>query len=1271
MNSSRVVAAAILLLAGGLAAGARVYGDDLPANAADGMVDASSVVNTGHWAAEVGRNGTVRSFIIPFQLPTLGSGNGFNGADLRLNLYANSAVGYNADVYGLARVSDTSDFVVADFFLGASDETATLIQGDLFTPSSGTGITNTDDAGDTALTDWLNLQYNSGTNAGKFVFLRVNPDATPGAGVNYYNVLSQNAGGATERPLITYTEAVYDPPPPPEIGVIGLSGNEITNGDVSPSTPDGTDFGALDLHDNAISRTFTVTNSGSLALNLVGSPRVAVSGPQASDFTVTAQPAYTVPSNGVVTFTLRFLPLASGTRQATISIANNDADENPFTFAVQGTGVFNVAAYPYRAQVQFCGYGRDEKLTNFPALVVLGAAITNFSYGGFLDPSGGDLRFTDASQTRLLRHEVETWNTGGSSFVWVRVPELVGSTTTVWALWGNPAQTNAPAFTTNGETWAESYVGVWHLGETSGEFRDSTAQNPGTLVDTNASSTRATNSLIGQGIRFVGAEDDFIEIANEANFKLASDLTLLVWAKGLSGNAWAPWISKNGEATGYALRRRGAAAPAAPDWCTRGASNGEQNGPTIDATAWHFVAGTLSGGSTKTKRLFIDGAVAAEATNVTGSILDNSEKLHIGGRTNPAAYWGGVIDEVRVSSVARSTNWVWAEYLNSGSNSVFNLYGAVSGGPEIAVLGTNLAEIADGSGTPATADGTDFGPVTLATGGYRDRVFTITNSGNMTLVLAGSPIVTVGGAAAADYSVIAGPTLTNLAVGQTATFTVRFQPGATGARAATVSLGHNDVDENPYTFAVSGTGVFDPDIYASHLPLQFCGYGRDETLTNFPALVVLGTHITGFSYDQFLSATGGDLRFSDGAQTSLLNFEIESWDTNGSSYVWVQVPALNGTNTTIHAYWGNPAETTLPAYATNGATWAERYAGVWHLAETSGSTRDSTPNGLTGYPSNGVTQEADGQINGADYFSGTDSRTTFGTPAVLNNLTNNFTVSAWIRPDVLGGNRIIFGAHWASLNGWSLRLAGAQPAIERLGPTLVYNSGVSVTAAEWVAVSAAYDTDNDVTFFLNGDPVATVTGAAPASVATQPWSIGANAADYFNGMIDEVQVSQVVRSTNWIWAAYRNSSADGNFTCYGEVEGPEPPAGDSDGDGLPDEWELLYGLDPNSSNAPTSNADTDWMTDQEEYFADTNPTNTSSVFPLVTQSNAPFGTFVLVVNPSSTGRVYGVRWTTNLVVNPQVWTLYGAEKTGTGSAVTFSVTNDLPGRTYRTGVRLP
>jgi hypothetical protein len=92
--------------------------------------------------------------------------------------------------------------------------------------------------------------------------------------------------------------------------------------------------------------------------------------------------------------------------------------------------------------------------------------------------------------------------------------------------------------------------------------------------------------------------------------------------------------------------------------------------------------------------------------------------------------------------------------------------------------------------------------------------------------------------------------------------------------------------------------------WLARMKSTFSGYRGQETLTNFPVLVVLHTNRAGFAYDQFASANGHDLRFADENSVEL-NYEIDEWNPGGTSYVWVQLPRLGGTNTTLWAYWKN------------------------------------------------------------------------------------------------------------------------------------------------------------------------------------------------------------------------------------------------------------------------------------------------------------------------------------------------------------------------------
>ncbi len=91
---------------------------------------------------------------------------------------------------------------------------------------------------------------------------------------------------------------------------------------------------------SATAVTFTIENTGNAILNLTGSPIVSISGTNASEFTITqSSTASSVPASGTTTFTIVFSPATSGTKTATISIASNDANENPYTISVSGTGL--------------------------------------------------------------------------------------------------------------------------------------------------------------------------------------------------------------------------------------------------------------------------------------------------------------------------------------------------------------------------------------------------------------------------------------------------------------------------------------------------------------------------------------------------------------------------------------------------------------------------------------------------------------------------------------------------------------------------------------------------------------------------------------------------------------------------------------------------------------------------------------------------------------------------------------------------------------------
>jgi hypothetical protein len=313
-----------------------------------------------------------------------------------------------------------------------------------------------------------------------------------------------------------------------------------------------------------------------------------------------------------------------------------------------------------------------------------------------------------------------------------------------------------------------------------------------------------------------------------------------------------------------------------------------------------------------------------------------------------------------------------------------------------------------------------------------------------------------------------------------------------------------------------------------------------ETLTNFPVLVVLSNTPagSGFSYADFLTPPYGDLRFSTTTNGTPLNYEVETWNTNGNSFIWVQVPAVTDATTTIWAFWGKGA--TLPVSATNGATWSNAYLGVWHMATNTSAMTDSSTN-RRGSAVSGTIATVPGMGGNACDF----------TPTAYFSASNNFpalatsyTVSAWINMDANASNFMgIVGAY--NNNNFILALTGTVRYLSFFD-TAWRTSSNTLPSGAWKHVGYTRSSTTGV-FYVNGTRVFAVTNAVASALGglLQIGNAGSTWINPFDGRIDEVQVSSVDRSSNWMSAAYL-SLANSAFVTYGNSDNGGRPVVSND-----------------------------------------------------------------------------------------------------------------------------
>ena len=347
--------------------------------------------------------------------------------------------------------------------------------------------------------------------------------------------------------------------------------------------------------------------------------------------------------------------------------------------------------------------------------------------------------------------------------------------------------------------------------------------------------------------------------------------------------------------------------------------------------------------------------------------------------------------------------------------------------------------------------------------------------------------------------------------------------------------------DTPYESAV------DTGDYAHSLDITFDNYTGSETLTNFPALVQLSeAGLPDFLYSQFSSTNGWDLRFTMQGENNLLNYEIEDWSTGGTSFVWVRIPAFTN-NTTITAYWGNPSAPDVePFYAASGGVWDDTFRGVWHLDETNYPYSDSTwnlRNGTTGTQPGHV---ATGLIGPSPNFSGGNFKIDVPYTAALN--PGTYSISFWARVDGAAGTyrspvtsrrggppQQGYIAYALNNNTWSY-WQGTGTAWANVG-------GPAVTVGQVAHITMTYD-GSQMRHYFNGLSYGPTTAGLQANNA-YPLRFGAGGTEgggnyWFDGLVDEVRVSRVVRSHDWHDASYANVSDYANFTTFGDVQGPAP-----------------------------------------------------------------------------------------------------------------------------------
>ncbi|MFX1416150.1 MAG: LamG-like jellyroll fold domain-containing protein, partial [Promethearchaeota archaeon] len=344
----------------------------------------------------------------------------------------------------------------------------------------------------------------------------------------------------------------------------------------------------------------------------------------------------------------------------------------------------------------------------------------------------------------------------------------------------------------------------------------------------------------------------------------------------------------------------------------------------------------------------------------------------------------------------------------------------------------------------------------------------------------------------------------------------------------------------------------------------------DGNLVDFPVFIDISD--SDLRNTDKVQADGDDILFvSNGV---VLAHEMEIFDqvynsTHARLVAWVKANLSSTVDTTITMYYGNPV---VGSQENPSEVWASGFVGVWHLDESlsgaEGEILDSTSNDNDGYSRGSMDSldSIDSKLGRGFELDGIDDFLVVPDSISLDSVADRGTIETWINwVDSSDGRyqRIMVSSNrfrWPS----STHNDGFEWGVQPDGDNFFYPWGGDQPNFNLVAnpfingiwhqvtVTLDYSLGN-VKIYLDGNPLTWTTEDVPTYwmqlASLDDWFWGGTTEPYHRGdqcmagMLDEIRVSEVVRSAAWIATEYNNqNNPNGFYTVGSETAKPTSEA---------------------------------------------------------------------------------------------------------------------------------
>lgn len=311
--------------------------------------------------------------------------------------------------------------------------------------------------------------------------------------------------------------------------------------------------------------------------------------------------------------------------------------------------------------------------------------------GNVFNTNGNDIIFTSSNCLTNLYHQVEKYDPStGELICWIRLPILSYSVNTIISMYfGNP---NIVSTTSSSNTWTGDYSSVLHLSDSPlnsiPQMIDGSGNlNSGTCLGT-MSSTNSVNGKIASAILFDEIDDGIVL----SDFDYTSSFTISFWLNlsEATGNSYqylfshGNFMTYNSLSIYFGEESLGITADRKmlknifQDSNDSPSTSGLDGGNTYVDGNWHYY--TFVVGNSGSAIVYVDAVQTASLSYLGGNSYDPASNIYIGSRSDLSSsrFFGGKIDEFRILSVPRSSDWIATEFTNQNNATSNFTLGAIS-----------------------------------------------------------------------------------------------------------------------------------------------------------------------------------------------------------------------------------------------------------------------------------------------------------------------------------------------------------------------------------------------------------------------------------------------------------------------------------------------------------------------------------------------------------------------------------------------------------------